>query len=147
VKLERDIDLPRNTLAGPWDVYVQLRSKDGDYYGDVHGTHPVKRRSTLTVNASPEPVAKGRTITVTGKLARANWDRYVYAGYTAQPVKLQFRPKGSNTYTTVRTIKSDSTGKLKTSVTAGRDGYWRWNFAGTATTPAVKTAGDFVDVR
>ena len=147
VKLDRDIDLPRNTLAGPWNVYVQLKAKDGDYYGGVYGTHPVKRRSTLTVDASPEPVTKGKAITVTGKLARANWDRYVYAGYTYQSVQLQFRPAGSSTYSTVKTVKTDGTGKLRTSVTANRDGYWRWNFAGTATTPAVKAAGDFVDVR
>ncbi|WP_455356919.1 hypothetical protein [Streptomyces sp. SYSU K217416] len=88
VRLE-DIDLPRNALAGPWKVNVQLTSKDGDYYGDTYGTHPVQRRSTLSVNASPEPVTKGKTITVTGKLARANWDRYVYAGYTNQSVRLR----------------------------------------------------------
>ncbi|MFE6285815.1 hypothetical protein [Streptomyces sp. NPDC057877] len=146
VTLERDIDLPRNTLAGPWDVYVQLQSKDGDYYGDDYKEHPVQRRAKLSVNASPEPVAKGRTITVTGKLTRANWDRYVYAGYTNQSVRLQFRPKGSDTYTTVKTVRSSSTGQLRTTVTAARDGYWRWNFGGTATTSAVKATGDFVDV-
>ncbi|MET9511477.1 hypothetical protein ABZX62_23925 [Streptomyces flavidovirens] len=147
VRLESDIDLPRNTLAGPWNVDVQLTAKDGDYYGETYGTHPVQRRSTLSVNASPEPVTKGKTITVTGKLARANWDRYIYAGYTNQSVRLQFRPAGSNTYTTVKTLKSDSTGNLKTTVTAASDGYWRWNFAGTSTTPAVVAAGDYVDVR
>ncbi|WP_327717661.1 hypothetical protein OG381_21325 [Streptomyces sp. NBC_00490] len=147
VKLEKDIDLPRNTLAGPWDVYVQFQAKDGDYYGGVYQTHPVKRRSTLGVDASPEPVTKGKTITVTGRLARANWDKYVYAGYTSQPVKLQFRPKNSATYTTVKTVTSDSTGKLRTTVKAAQDGYWRWSFGGTATTAAVKATGDFVDVR
>lgn len=147
VKLSSKIDLPRNTLAGPWKVYVQLRSKDGDYYGDVYRTHPVQRRSTLTVNAAPEPVVKGRTLTVTGKLARANWDTYAYAGYASQPVRLQFRAKNSTAYTTVRTVKGDGSGRLKTTVTAAKDGYWRWNFAGTATTPAVLAAGDYVDVR
>ncbi len=147
VRLESDIDLPRNALAGPWKVNVQLTSKDGDYYGDTYGTHPVQRRSTLSVNASPEPVTKGKTITVTGKLARANWDRYVYAGYTNQSVRLQFRPKGITAYTTVKTVTSDGTGNLKATTTARADGYWRWNFAGTSTTPAVAAAGDYVDVR
>ncbi|MFD5427708.1 hypothetical protein [Streptomyces sp. NPDC127084] len=147
IKLDKDIDLPRNTLAGNWNVYVQLSSKDGDYYGDDYMTHPVQRRSTLSVNAAPEPVAKGKKITVTGKLARANWDRYIYAGYTNQPVQLQFRPKNSDTYTTVKTVMTNATGNLSTTVTAAADGYWRWNFAGTSTTPAVKATGDFVDVR
>jgi single-stranded DNA-binding protein len=107
----------------------------------------VQRYSKLTVNASPEPVKKGKTVTVTGKLSRANWEDNEYHGYTNQSVKLQFRKKNSSTYTTVKTIKSNSTGNLKTTVTASTDGYYRYSFAGTATTPAVNAAGDFVDVQ
>ncbi|MFF7448303.1 MULTISPECIES: hypothetical protein [unclassified Streptomyces] len=107
----------------------------------------VQRLSKLTVNASPEPVKKGKTITVTGKLSRANWDTDKYAGYAAQPVKLQFRKKSASTYTTVKTIKTNSTGNLSTTVKASADGYFRYSFAGTSTTPAVSAAGDFVDVK
>ncbi|WP_199552359.1 hypothetical protein [Streptomyces sp. N35] len=115
---------------------------------DQAATTKLQRFSKLTVNASPEPVRKGKTITVTGDLTRANWDTGAYAGYSSQPVQLQFRKKTSSTYTTVKTVKSSATSrKLSTTVTASVDGYWRWNFAGTSTTPAVKTAGDFVDVR
>jgi hypothetical protein len=111
------------------------------------GTTKLQRASKLTVNASPEPVKKGKTITVTGKLSRANWDDGKYHGYAAQPVKLQFRKKGSTTYTTLKTIKTSSTGTLKTTVKASADGYFRYSFAGTSTTPAVNAAGDFVDVK
>lgn len=90
---------------------------------------------------------KGKTITVTGKLARANWETYKYQGYVGQPVKLQFRKKNSNTYTTVKTLKTNSTGNLTTTVKAVEDGYWRYNFAGTTTTPAAIATGDFVDVK
>ncbi|MFI5632896.1 hypothetical protein ACIA8E_26645 [Streptomyces sp. NPDC051664] len=114
---------------------------------DGLGTTKLQRFSKLTVNAAPEPVKKGRTITVTGKLTRANWDDFAYHGYTVQPVKLQFRKKTSTAYTTVKTIKSSSTGALKTTVTASVDGYWRYSFAGTSTTPAVTTTGDYVDVQ
>ncbi|MFC4505854.1 MULTISPECIES: hypothetical protein [Streptomyces] len=110
-------------------------------------TTKLQRFSKLTVNASPEPVKKGKTITVTGKLSRANWDDGKYHGYTGQAVKLQFRKKGSTTYTTVKTIKTNSTGNLKTTVKAAKDGYFRYSFAGTSTTPAVSAAGDFVDVK
>jgi hypothetical protein len=92
-------------------------------------------------------VAKGKTITVTGALTRANWDTFKYAGYTNQPVKLQFKKKGSTTYSTVKTVTSSSTGGLKTTVTAASDGYWRYSFAGTSTTPAVTSTSDFVDVQ
>ncbi|CAM5468778.1 hypothetical protein [Streptomyces purpurascens] len=114
---------------------------------DPTNSFKLQRFSKLTVNASPEPVKKGKTITVTGKLSRANWDDNKYHGYTNQSVKLQFRKKNSNTYTTVKTIKSNSTGELKTTVKASADGYFRYSFAGTTTTPAVNAAGDFVDVK
>ncbi len=111
------------------------------------GSTLMQRFSKLTVNASPEPVKKGKTITVTGKLSRANWEDNKYHGYVGQPVNLQFRKKNSNTYTTVKTIKTNSTGDLNTTVKATEDGYFRYTFAGTTTTPAATPAGDFVDVQ
>ncbi|MFD7794997.1 hypothetical protein [Streptomyces sp. NPDC059759] len=123
-------------------------SKVGYVDQDALTTTKLQRYSKLTVNASPEPVKKGKTITVTGLLSRANWDTGKYAGYTVQPVGLQFRKKSSSTYTsTLKTVKSDSKGNLKTTTTATVDGYFRYNFAGTSTTPAVKATGDYVDVQ
>ncbi|WP_405735332.1 hypothetical protein OG885_25355 [Streptomyces sp. NBC_00028] len=122
-------------------------SKVGYVDQDALTTTKLQRYSKLTVNASPEPVTKGKTITVTGKLTRANWETHKYAGYTGQSVKLQFRKKGSTTYSTVKTITTNSTGNLSTTVKASADGYFRYSFAGTSTTPAVSAAGDFVDVK
>ncbi|MFB6990294.1 calcium-binding protein [Streptomyces sp. NPDC056230] len=137
-----------NSAAATWKLGTLVSANDYDYiHRDAATTFKVQRYSKLTVDASPEPVKKGKTITVTGKLSRANWEDNKYHGYANQSVKLQFRKKGSNTYTTVKTIKSNSTGNLKTTVTASTDGYFRYSFAGTATTPAVNATGDFVDVR
>ncbi|MCN9243310.1 DUF5707 domain-containing protein [Streptomyces sp. RY43-2] len=137
-----------NAHAGTWKVWAGAQGKDEDYVlKDNAKSFSVQRASQLTVNAAPEPVKKGKTITVTGKLSRANWETEKYAGYTVQPVKLQFRKKGSNTYTTVKTIKSDSKGNLKTTVKASTSGYYRYSFAGTSTTPAVNAAGDYIQVK
>ncbi|MFD4142956.1 calcium-binding protein [Streptomyces sp. NPDC058572] len=134
--------------AGAWQLRAIAAGKDGDRHADeAAAAFDVQRASKLTVNAAPEPVLKGKALTVTGKLSRANWETHDYRGYTAQPVRLQFRKKGSDVYTTVKTVRTDGTGNLKTTVTAANDGYWRWNFEGTPTTPACKAAGDFVDVR
>jgi hypothetical protein len=64
-----------------------------ELYGDNPATCTVT--SATTASASPEPVRKGRTITVT----------------------------------------------------ASADGYYRYSFAGTATTSAVNATGDYIDVQ
>ncbi|MFD8222836.1 calcium-binding protein [Streptomyces massasporeus] len=137
-----------NADAGTWKVQAQVSANDGSYTDRwAYTTTRLQRHSQLTVNAGPEPIAKGRTLTITGKLSRANWDTLDYRGYTNQPVKLQFRKAGTTTYTTVKTVYTSSTGTLTTTAPASEDGYWRWNFAGTSTTPAVSATGDFVDVQ
>ncbi|MFJ8858590.1 DUF5707 domain-containing protein [Streptomyces sp. NPDC102451] len=137
-----------NSDATSWKVGAAVLSNDGQVVQqDAYAKVKLQRLSKVTVNAAPEPVKKGKTITVTGKLSRANWETGTYKGYATQAVKLQFRKKNSSTYTTVKTIKTSSTGALKTTVKASVDGYWRYSFAGTSTTPTVTAAGDFVDVK
>lgn len=147
----RSDDLWTSSLAGTWKVAagaLAATGSDEDFiWNDTQAKTRVQRFSKLTVNASPEPVKKGKTITVTGKLTRANWDTNTYKGYTNQPVKLQFKKKGAKSYTTVKTVKTSSTGTLKTTVKASADGTWRYSFAGTSTTPAVSAKGDFLDVK
>ncbi|MFK0171252.1 DUF5707 domain-containing protein [Streptomyces sp. NPDC090306] len=140
--------LLKNATAGTWKAYISVVAKNGDWTStDPYSSLRIQRKSLLTVNASPEPVARGRTITVAGKLSRASWwDDLAYHGYADQPVKLQFRKAGTTTYTTVKTIRSSSTGTLRTTVKAAADGYWRYWFPGTKTTAATKAAGDYVDV-
>ncbi|MER8005129.1 calcium-binding protein [Streptomyces sp. NPDC094149] len=140
-------DLPGNSVAGKWYVAVDAYDKgNGGIAVNAYSTVLVKRYSRLSVNASPEPVAKGKTITVTGKLTRADWESFDYRAYTNQPVKLQFRKAGTSTYNTVKTVYTNSYGNLKTTVTASADGYWRYYFPGTTTTASAKATGDFVDV-
>ncbi|MGW0859584.1 hypothetical protein [Streptomyces sp. NPDC002690] len=138
-----------NALAGTWKLAAWAESADGSGLTDLHAAASVaiQRDSTQTTDAAPEPVVKGKTITVTGKLSRANWEAGGYHGYATQPVRLQFRKNGTTTYTTVKTVNSDSVGNLRTTVTASVDGFWRYSFAGTASTPPATAAGDFVDVR
>jgi hypothetical protein len=149
IEIDPTEDWLSNSDAGSWSAggLARIYSTRAEKTQDGLGKTLVQRVSRLTVNASPEPVKKGKTITVTGKLSRADWEKLRYAGYSGQPVKLQFRKKDSSTYTTVKTIKSNSTGNLSTTVKATVDGYFRYSFAGTSTTPAVSAAGDFVDVR
>ncbi|MFD4571526.1 calcium-binding protein [Streptomyces sp. NPDC058417] len=137
-----------NSAAGTWKLGTLVSAHDHDHiHRAAATTFKVQRDSRLTADAAPELIRKGRTVTVTGKLSRANWDTHRYAGYADQKVTLQYRKKTSATYTNVKTITSSSTGALRTTVKATADGYYRYTFAGTATTPAATAPGDYVDVR
>ncbi|MEV7426285.1 MULTISPECIES: DUF5707 domain-containing protein [unclassified Streptomyces] len=138
-----------NTDATNWKVGALAIAKDDSYVQkDNYTKIRLQRLSKLTVAATPKPVKKGKTLTVTGKLSRANWDTAKYAGYAGQSVKLQFRKKNSSTYTTIKTVKGSNTGALKTTTTkTTAEGYWRWSFAGTTTTPAVNAAGTLVKIK
>lgn len=117
-----------------------------DAWGPL-GNVQIKRAAKVTADASPEPVKKGRTITVTGKLSRADWAKSTYTGYVSQKATLQFRAKGASTYSAVKTVTSGTGGALRATTTASKDGYYRYVFAGTSTTGAATAAGDYIDVR
>ncbi|MET9530554.1 hypothetical protein ABZY02_08280 [Streptomyces sp. NPDC006649] len=142
------VDVDPNELAGTWQVNATVQAKDGDYWiHDSLAHFDFKRASTLTTDATPEPVAKGAKLTVRGKLARANWNDLKYHGYSKQNVRLQFKKTGAAGYSTVKTVQTSSTGTLSTTVTATASGTWRWNFSGTHTTMAITSAGDAVKLR
>lgn len=136
----------QNADAGTWRLHVNATALDGDYHRNAAAAVNVQRTSKLTANAAPEPVTKGKPITVTGALSRVSWNDSQYHYYPDQPVRLQFRTP-SGTYSTVKTVTASSTGYLKTNVTATRDGYWRYSYAGNTTTAAGNAPGDYLDVR
>ncbi|MFI1014167.1 calcium-binding protein [Streptomyces sp. NPDC020965] len=141
-----------NDDAGAWKTWVWALAKDVNFVEkDNAKSLTIKRASALTADATPEPVTAGKTITVSGALTRANWEHYgdgnTYTGYANQSVQLQFRKAGATSYTTVKTVKSGSKGKLTTTVKATTDGHYRYSFAGTTTTAPLNSTGDLVDVR
>lgn len=134
-----------NSVAGVWTVNATVEANDGDYWISDHiASYKVKRAARLTANAAPEPMAIGGTLTVTGRLVRANWTDLKYHGFTGQPVSLQFKKAGTSVYKTVKSATTDSKGYLRTKVTATTVGTWRWHFPGTTTTMRVTSSGDAV---
>ncbi|MPY63870.1 hypothetical protein [Streptomyces spongiae] len=144
-------DLYEAADATTWKAAGEYMRTDDDGFDYIargtSATATVKRAAKLTTNATPEPVTKGKTLTVKGSLTRASWATATYGGYTSQPVTLQFRPKSSTTYTDVKTVTSGTGGALSTTVTASVDGYYRYKFAGTSTTAAKTSTSDYVDVQ
>ncbi|MER7961593.1 MULTISPECIES: hypothetical protein [Streptomyces] len=148
VKTDPRTDYLSNAMAGTWYVGVWIDANDHDYvWKDKAGSFKFQRGSALTTNASPEPVKKGKTLTVTGKLSRANWETLKYGAYSGQSVQLQYLKKGAKSYTTLKTVKSNTSGNLSTTVKATADGYYRYVFAGNSTSGAITSVSDFVDVK
>ncbi|MGW6541482.1 hypothetical protein ACWGBH_01270 [Streptomyces massasporeus] len=142
-----------NSDATTWKVGVSLKlwKTDGSLKtGELEtrsATVQLKRAAKATTNASPEPVTKGKPITVTGKVTRANWSTKKYDAYSGRTVSLQFRAKGTDSYKTLKKATTSSTGALKTTVTASVDGYYRWVYYGNSTTGVATSTADYVDVR
>ncbi|MEU4088227.1 calcium-binding protein [Streptomyces aureus] len=136
----------KNADAGTWGVYA---SAVGNANAEkvLPFAFNVVRAAKLTTDASPEPAKYGGTITVTGRLTRANWETGQYQGNINQQVQLQFRDSNAGAYTTVKTVTSGTDGALKATVPALASGSWRWVFAGTNTTGAATSAADDVVVK
>jgi hypothetical protein len=109
----------------------------------------LRRRGTWgsTFNAAPEPVAKGASITLSGKLTRANWDTMKYSGYSGKRIRVQFRAPGESAFKNVDTAVTANGGKVSATVTAKKDGAWRLYWPGNTKTNAVASSADYVDVR
>ncbi|MEU6273408.1 calcium-binding protein [Streptomyces populi] len=136
----------KNAQAGTWGV-AAYASGNADAQKFLPYAFNVVRAAKLTTDASPEPAKYGGTITVTGRLTRANWETGQYAGNINQQVQLQFRDKNAGAYTTVRTVTSGTDGALRATVPALAEGSWRWVFAGTGTTGAATSTADYVVVK
>ncbi|MFI6339651.1 DUF5707 domain-containing protein [Streptomyces sp. NPDC050535] len=139
-----------DSLAGPWSVsaYAVAVDSDAEFLDDA-ATFAVLRDTRLTAaDATPEPVKWGKILTLKGAVQNAAWATGSYATADAgRPVALQFRKKGCDEFTTVKTVTTAADGTLSTTVRAYNDGDYRWSYGGTSTTaPALSTA-DYVDVR
>ncbi|MFF7339429.1 hypothetical protein ACFZAT_19035 [Streptomyces sp. NPDC008163] len=135
-----------NDATGRWCAYGNVQANDGDYWiFDCVAPFNLKRASTLTTAATgPSPLSGGKQVKVTGTLSRADWEALKYRGYAGQSVQLQFRKAGASAYRTVKTVESNSSGRLSATVTASGSGSWRWFYPGTSSTAQIASAGAMV---
>jgi hypothetical protein len=119
--------------------YDELPSTSSSDYVDVR-----YRTRVTSFNASPEPVSKGKTITVSGGLQRYTT---AWKAYSGQNVKIYFQAKGATSWTYEGSAKTSSTGHFSHGFKAAKDGTWRVTYAGNSSYLALTGAGDYVDVR
>jgi hypothetical protein len=116
-------------LPGYTDGYWRLHyagSTAKDIKGGVSGS--LRRNRALTrikdANASPEPVSKGRTITVKGVLQERKAGTTSWKAYGAKKVEILFRPKGKKTWYLMSTVTTKSNGSFSKGFKAQQDGTW-----------------------
>lgn len=151
---------PKETLYSYDNADAGATAVDAEAYDSNFNIE--KRRFTFrllrhtrwtSLNASPEPVRKGRDVTITASLQRADWekDAYVRFGGSAQRATVQFKAKGGTKWTNVKRVGFTSTGRVSTKLaargTTGRDGSYRIHIAGSSTYSAATSKADYVDVK
>ncbi|WP_328426480.1 hypothetical protein [Streptomyces sp. NBC_00443] len=116
-------------LPGYTDGYWRLRYA-GSTAKDIKGTVSKSLRKYRAVtrikdaNASPEPVYKGRTITVKGVLQERKAGTSTWKAYGGRKVQVLFRPKGKNTWYLMATVTTKANGSFSKGFTARQDGTW-----------------------
>ncbi|KAB1978730.1 hypothetical protein F8144_38650 [Streptomyces triticiradicis] len=140
-------------LPGYADGYWRLHYA-GSTTKDIKGgvSTSLRRYRALTrikdANASPEPVTKGRTITVKGVLQERAAGSATWKAYGARKVQILFRPKGKKTWYLMSTVTTKSNGSFSKGFRAQQDGTWVPVFLYPDSKHFVgEGAEDYVDVR
>ncbi|TDD31370.1 hypothetical protein E1286_45015 [Nonomuraea terrae] len=98
----------------------------------------------IAFDARPEPVKRGRTLTVTGLLQAG--DDGSWRGHRAK-VALLFKPVGAGTWQYVKSTWSNGGGRLATTIRAWNSGHWKFAFGGDPRTHGDDSRTDYVRVR
>lgn len=145
------IDPNNNSEAGSRDVIVEAQNGDWDTESRVFANGFTLKRNAYwqkgSFNASPEPVKKGKSLTVKGRLKVADWDSDRYVGYGSRTIQIQFRSSTNASWTTMKTTKTSKSGWVNTKVTAKKSGYYRATYGGSSVAGAATSGTDFVKVK
>ncbi|MDX2544900.1 hypothetical protein ACOT81_25750 [Streptomyces sp. WI04-05B] len=142
-------NLYSNSVAGPWGINFVAVDGHGDVTrGEYLPLARIKRQTRLSqADATPEPVKKGKDVTVKARMTVANWEQHKDVPLVGHQVLLQFRKGTTGAFTTLKKVKTDRNGWAQATVKATVDGQYRYDFAGTSLTPARSGAADYVDVK
>ncbi|MGW6907994.1 hypothetical protein [Streptomyces sp. NPDC054940] len=142
-------NLKSNALAGAWGInFVAVDGEGNVTREDYMPLARIKRKTHLSLaNATPEPVKKGKDVTVKARMIVASWEKHKDVPLIGHQVLLQFRKGTSGAWTTLKKVKTDRNGWATTTVKATVDGQYRYDFAGTSLTQARSGLADFVDVK
>lgn len=127
--------------AGRWNI---LAIAHGDGESSSRGSFEVKKALDTKIvdfDASPDEVAKGSTIKVSGRLLAEG------KGYGGQQVTITFREKGTDAYRHITKTGTSRSGRFSTGVKAEATGWWRAEFDKTGSARGSVSDTDRVDVK
>ncbi|GAA2724924.1 hypothetical protein [Actinocorallia aurantiaca] len=134
--------------TGKWRLQVIVTGRGGRTIADESFFWWQKHDTKFTgFNAGPEPVRKGRKLTVSSRLVRWSDRPERYIPYSARKVRLYFRAQGTSKWTYKATVTTGRDGRFTRAFTADRDGSWQARFDGTSRFDAQTSGSDHVDVR
>ncbi|MFL6098549.1 MAG: hypothetical protein ACJ71T_01185 [Actinomycetales bacterium] len=137
------------TVAHPHYYFRLHYLGDTDYQPNITAVMAGTRTDTaiVSLNGSPEPTVKGRTITVTG-VAERQPGNAAWVGLPHQSIRYYFRASGSTTYHYMGSSTSDASGRFSRAFTAVSSGYWSARWITTSASYVDATSGqDYVAVR
>ncbi|MFD5323730.1 hypothetical protein [Streptomyces sp. NPDC127092] len=137
-------------VIGTWSKggWFRLRHLESDQYAESVSKpfYVVRTETRVTgLKASPDPVAKGSTITVTGSLQQ--YTSGAWRGLGSQSVSIWYKKWGTTTWKQVASGKSSSTGAVSLKTTATADGWYQIRYYGDGTHFQTFSGQDWVDVR
>jgi hypothetical protein len=97
-------------------------------------------KSSITFNASPEPVAAGGQVTLAGKAGFTN------AG-NAGIVRFYFRRSTASTFTYIAATKTTATGAYSLKTRQSTSGHWKATYGGNSIRKPVTSIVDYVEAR
>jgi hypothetical protein len=102
------------------------------------------RTRIVGFDAGPEPVKKGRTLTVGGTL---QWYAKTWHPLNGVNVTVYFKRSGSKSLAKMATVTSDRSGRWQKKFKAAKDGTWYAVARAEDPYLPIATSGDYVDVR
>ena len=97
-------------------------------------------KSSITFNASPEPVAAGGQVTLAGKAGFTN------AG-NAGIVRFYFRRSTASSFTYIAATKATATGAYSLKTRQSTSGYWKATYGGNSIRKPVASIVDYVEAK
>lgn len=133
---------------GKYRLDVKVSYVQGNEFQEdqLNAWYYVKRPTSLTYNATPEPAKAKSNLTHSGRLLFDTWRNGGWYGPSGIPLTIAFQKTGTKTYVTKATIKTTKGGYYSAKIRTDADGTWRVTYPNNNTRQTVVKT-DYVDTK